>query len=73
MLEIIKEGYMNLGYKDDSFVEKIPSLAEVRRIIILNASNQKDTKPVLNLTDYKQEVGGQDLNKCAQSFTFDPK
>lgn len=47
-MNVIKEGHINLGYKDDNFIARIPPLEEVKKMIIQNC---KDSKPDLKLTD----------------------
>ncbi|KAL4510686.1 hypothetical protein ABPG72_004840 [Tetrahymena utriculariae] len=62
LLDIIKDGYLNLGYKDDNFLDKIPPLADVHQMII---QNTKTGRPDLKLVDQLDTVA------TSQAYTLD--
>ncbi|KAL4464082.1 hypothetical protein ABPG74_006019 [Tetrahymena malaccensis] len=64
LLDIIKDGYLNLGYKDDNFLDKIPRLTDVHQIII---QNTKTGRPDLKLVDQQQL----DTTAASQAYTLD--
>ncbi|EAS07442.2 AAA domain protein (macronuclear) [Tetrahymena thermophila SB210] len=64
LLDIIKDGYLNLGYKDDNFLDKIPRLSDVHQMII---QNTKTGRPDLKLVDQQQL----DTTAISQAYSLD--